>query len=235
MADIGNGYGSEWHLLRWLGRHRQELDKRVLAATGGERVEWLDFRFDDQNGGDRELRGVEFLPADHKARVAWSTFWPTKGNAQNWDAIGRVWRGDSAEWLLVEAKAHLDELASTCGADREKGGFPLIVETLKQTKQRLGIANGADWLTGYYQYANRLAVLDFLNRHDEPSRLLLVYFTGDHVPGRTCPRDAAGWRAALEAQDRHLGIAEGHTLRERVHSLFLPVTTARARVAEAIG
>ena len=37
IRSFGSGYGSEWHLLRWLGRHRQELDKRVLAATGGNK------------------------------------------------------------------------------------------------------------------------------------------------------------------------------------------------------
>jgi hypothetical protein len=43
MAEMGNGYGSECHLLRYLGRHRTELDKRVREETGGQHVEWLDY------------------------------------------------------------------------------------------------------------------------------------------------------------------------------------------------
>ncbi len=36
MAEIGAGYGSEWHLLRYFGRHRRLLDQRVSVTTGAE-------------------------------------------------------------------------------------------------------------------------------------------------------------------------------------------------------
>ena len=32
MDKIVAGYGSEWHLLRYMGRHRQNLTVKLLAA-----------------------------------------------------------------------------------------------------------------------------------------------------------------------------------------------------------
>ena len=46
MAKIDHVYGSECHLLRYLGRHRRILDQRVLEATGGQAIEWIDYHFD---------------------------------------------------------------------------------------------------------------------------------------------------------------------------------------------
>lgn len=46
MGKIGHGYGSEWHLLRYLGRHRNLLDNAVRDATRCGRFDWLDFGFD---------------------------------------------------------------------------------------------------------------------------------------------------------------------------------------------
>lgn len=45
MGKMGNGYGSEFHLLRYLGYHRQELNRAIEKETGGLVTEWLDFAF----------------------------------------------------------------------------------------------------------------------------------------------------------------------------------------------
>jgi len=44
-GGFGNGYGSECHLLRYLGRHRDRLNAEVCRETGGSDVRWLDFPF----------------------------------------------------------------------------------------------------------------------------------------------------------------------------------------------
>ena len=64
MADIGDGYGSECHFLRWMGRHRKLFDERVSAAVSrpGEAINWLDFKFaPNKKWPDAELKGLEFL------------------------------------------------------------------------------------------------------------------------------------------------------------------------------
>jgi hypothetical protein len=224
MAEMGAGYGSESHLLRYLGRHRGRLNREVLRATEGDNIEWLDSRFDgSRKWGDGERKGLDFLPPDSTAQSAWKAAWPRRGNPPNWDAVGRVRVRGVHEWLLVEAKANTEELESTCGASPE-GGLDLITSTLRATKKALGVAADRDWLRGYYQFANRLAVLNILDSVGLPARLLLIYFVGDQNSGFTCPADQAQWRAALETQDRHLGISVRHRLADRVNKLFLEVS-----------
>ena len=65
MAQIGYGYGSEFQLLRFMGRHRDLLDneiKKQINQTG--EIHWLDFGFTDLDAtliGDEEQKGLAFL------------------------------------------------------------------------------------------------------------------------------------------------------------------------------
>ena len=86
MSHAGDGYGSEYHLLRFLGRHRSYLDERVLDRTGASRVSWLDVPFERREyGPDAPLRGLEFLE-DTQLRAQHREFWPGNGAGLAWDA-----------------------------------------------------------------------------------------------------------------------------------------------------
>ena len=63
MAEIGCGYGSEFQLMRFLGHHRQDLNKMIKDATGNSGdIQWLDFPYDDNRiSGDGELKGIKTL------------------------------------------------------------------------------------------------------------------------------------------------------------------------------
>lgn len=225
MAHMGYGYGSEFHLLRFLGRHREYFDARVKQATGARSVNWLDCLFKPEPNPptwDSEWRRLDFLPESSAARKLWKKFWPTKGQQHNWDAVGRILIEDRREWLLVEAKAHLAELETSCGAS-ENGGRPKIERALNQTAKEIGIQKCSDWLEGYYQYANRIAALNFMIQNGELGRLLYVYFCGDRFPEKECPENEVGWSVALAQQDEHLGLSNGHTLADRMHKIFVPV------------
>ena len=224
MAEIGDGYGSEWHLLRYLGRHRDDLDGRVIAEIAATSVRWRDFLFDPEKPRlDREWEGLDFLPERHPALLAWAQHWPQSGTQQNWDAVGRAKIDGTDEWLLVEAKAHLGELTSRCGA-KESGGLPKIRKALENLKRSLGAADDRDWLNGYYQFANRLAVLDFLTQNGIPARLLFIYFLGDKRDGDVrCPKCSEEWQETLSHQDQWLGLKADHRLAKRIHKIFLPV------------
>jgi hypothetical protein len=226
MAEIGHGYGSEWHLLRFLGRHREHLGAAIQRLIGCDTVSWLDFPFDPKNKKwkDVEWKGLDFLPQDGAARGKWTEFWPQTGRPPNWDAVGKVSVNGQREWLLVEAKAHLGEIESSCQAS-PAGGLDTIRAAFETTKKALDVQRDRDWLSGYYQFCNRVAVLYFLNQHDVPARLLFLYFTGDtfREGSADCPADEEGWQEALSKQAEHVGLPDGHVLSSRIHKLFLPV------------
>jgi hypothetical protein len=228
MAVIGAGYGSECHLLRYLGRHRRAFDARAGAALGGEVLEWLDFHFDpSQVWPDGERRGLDFIE-DAALQAAWAAWWPQGRGIHAWDAVGRYRVGRETGWLLVEAKANLEELASDCQA-KPAGGRGQIETALAAVKSALGVDVSRDWLRGHYQLANRVAALHFLGRHGVAARLLYVYFSGDRTPNRTCPADATGWSAALAAERVHLGIPPEAPLQARLHALHLPIVLGAGR------
>ncbi len=226
MAAIGDGYGSECHLLRYLGRHRERLNAVVQEATGATRLRWIDFPFEPtQKWKDGRWPGLDFLPDKAKARKKWHGFLPEQDQLQHWDAVGLAEIDGRAEWLLVEAKAHLGELRSDCLA-RADNGLTTIREALSEVKNDLGVHEVRDWLNGYYQYCNRIAALWFLRRHKMKARLLFVHFTGDEFPMHAfeCPEDEAGWSPALHERRQHVGLPADHALTERMHEIFLPVT-----------
>ena len=190
MANIGDGYGSECHLLRWMGRHRRLFDQLVSKAVGkpGEPIRWLDFNFNPNRlWPDAELKGFEFLYGRPGLKPHWEDFWPTRGGIQNWDAIGWIGAEPQQELLLLEAKAHIAEMKSNCGAS-PNGGLPKIQRAFDEVKTSVGSNQQADWTRGYYQGANRIAALYFLQKEKVPNRLLFVYFLGDSFPGKECPR-----------------------------------------------
>jgi len=230
VSTLSNQYGSELHLLRYLGRHRTDLDRRILAETGGEAIRWLDFNFDQTplahrkrtQNWDIELKGLEFLDDDSVARGSWPEFWPAGLGQITWDAVGQLEREGKWEWLLVEAKAHHAELESSCKAS---GGDSreMIRRAFDRTKQALGVRADADWFTTYYQFCNRVAALHFLTSSGEQARLVFIYFTGDDYPGKICPASPEEWHDRLANLDRHVGLPKDHALANRIHKLFIPV------------
>lgn len=228
MGKIGYGYGSEWHLLRWLGRHRKELSEKILIKMKHpeSNIVWIDFLHAASPKPlqrDREYTGISFLSPSHPIHLGWKSFWPASGNSQNWDAIGQLQPNTAEpEWLLVEAKAHTEEIKSDCGAT-SKQSIDLIEHSFNAVKSTLGVPTHADWLKQYYQYANRLATLHFLRKHGIKAHLVFIYFCGDSNPSGTCPSDARGWAPALERQDTYLELPPRHSYSDFIHKIFLNV------------
>jgi hypothetical protein len=250
MSTIGFGYGSEWQMLRFLGRHRRFWNETVAGlltedGVGGITcIEWLDFPFSAKTPThDQELKGMDFL--DKKGWVTWKqSYWPdpaaplvNRDGIHTWDAVGRLYSpaNPDGEWLLAEAKAHESELfeSPACGA----GGSSLVTITaaLKQTFLAMGCAE-ADWerrrdawlTVGNYQIANRLAALHFL-RHvvHQPARLLFVYLLNDRFEGRQCPATAQPWNRHLVRMYDSMGILFEHKFKPFIHYLCLDVTNGQ--------
>jgi hypothetical protein len=231
MGKMGCGYGSEFHLLRYLGYHRNDLSRAIEKETSGRIIDWRDFRFDARGKFpylDAELKGLEFLGREAVGvEPAWAEFWPQSGNPPNWDAVGLLQLASHTEFLLVEAKAHTSEVNSDCGAD-EKGGLGIIRKAFARTIEAHGFNSDPEkWLKPYYQYANRLATLHFLLRHDVLSRLVFIYFTGDdptlYRKPVVCPKSEQEWDSHLQKMYDHLGMPGSSELKRRVHRVFLPI------------
>lgn len=233
MAELSYGgverpYGSAWHLLRFLGYHRELLNGKVCGAAGISAIKWLDFGFERENG-DSELSGMDFLlngnSHEAKALEAWKDCWPQSGTRHHWDAVGKVLAFDgSTEWILVEAKAHVQELHSSCGAV-SPGSLESISGAVSRTAGSLGAESAESWMSEYYQFASRLVVLDFLETRGVMARLVCICFCGDRRPdGLFCPSSEREWRPALQRMYSRMGLSQGgNGIMKRVHHVFLRV------------
>jgi hypothetical protein len=238
LATIGYGYGSEWHLLQHLGRRRAAFTRQIQALTKCTGIEWVDHdEYVDPSGclTVREPRGLEFLASADPIRQEWELLWPQSGAVHNWDAVGRTTAEAKSSWILVEAKAHLGELVSSCTATAATSR-DRIQKVLNQTRTDLGATSNTDWTREHYQYCNRLALLHFLRVHSIDAHLIFVYFTGDRMDigraGRECPVSEGGWQETLETQDRYVGLPSSAPIRGSIHRLILPAY--RANLAEQI-
>ena len=234
MATVGYGYGSEWHLLQYLGRRRDAFTKTIEDLTRISSVHWQDHTetLDASTGAPkvRELVGLEFLDPQDPARQEWERRWPQRGGVHNWDAVGQGLTYDHQTWILIEAKAHVGELKSSCGATSE-ASLHQIRKVLDATRSDLQVTVETDWTSPYYQYCNRIALLHFLVKHGVDAHLAFVYFVGDRSDlggaRRNCPANPQDWQTSLDAQDRHVGVPADAPIRARIHRTFLPAYHSR--------
>jgi hypothetical protein len=234
------GYGSAWHLLRCLGWQRERFTAQIAREVGASSISWLDFPAYTGNRSylsgmpirDGEWKGIAFLD-DQEVRRAYSKFWPSRGEQQNWDAIGKATIGGREVWLLVEAKAHPAEIGCRGTNASESRGRPQIRAAFKETLEALGHDDGAattlaeQWLTGYYQHANRLATLHFFNKQGIGARLIFLYFCGDrHPDGKFCPAKPEDWKSVVNEIHDDLGLKGTASLEDKVHTIFMHVDHA---------
>ncbi len=220
-SKLGLGYGSEFHLLRMLGRHRSAFDRQVLTALNSAvpNIEWLDAKNAGANNPDAEYICIDFMKEmiDYAALyAAWREIWPSS-LGPNWDAVGK--NGD--EWLLVEAKAHPQEMISDCKAGTVSA--KKISDQFQDIQRRHGISNAHDWQKKYYQKANRLLVLDFLLQHGIKAKLVFVYFiNGYDQPGTNQNvKSQSDWQHLIDDQDSYLDIQSAALLKSHTVNVFV--------------
>jgi hypothetical protein len=202
--------------LKWIQRGVNTNPDMFTAAVlekipGAKSVSWRSPLADD---GYAEYRDGEFLTqigAQH-LRERLEQFWPRLG--PQWDALGVT---DSGDVLLVEAKAHIDELCSP-GTAAGEISRPRIEEALAKTIAALGAKPKSDWADVFYQYANRLAHLHFLLDAEVSAWLVLVNFVDDTEMNG--PLDAREWEAAYRVVNHVLGINNRAPLMRRVVHVY---------------
>lgn len=218
MSELHFKYGSEWYLLRFLGYHRQELNKMISKSLGiSKDIDWLDFEYKRNSENklyDSELKALSFLrksgvhkqlKIDYAKTInEWHKKWPTKGQPITLDAVGIV----GEKLILVEAKANTNEIKSSSGSKRD--GRKIIRDSLEYLKNKLKIKVDNDWLEKYYQMANRIFLLDFLLSRKIDTYLVYIYFCNDYRRSSTStyPTNSKEWQKHIEEQDKYLGIKD---------------------------
>ena len=186
MAEIGYGYGSEFQLMRFLGHHRELLEKKIsMALNESGTFHWLDFEFNSPRvriSGDKELQGLSFLSKlDYPKSIIKTTLDEYKKTGinklsswQSWDAIFTL----DGTLYLVEAKARIEEMKSP--KENNGGGSKSKIRDFfkknLQENMKYQIPIDEEWFGEYYQLANRLATAAFLNNQRIKTRVLYIYF-----------------------------------------------------------
>lgn len=233
MRPPGKEYGSEYRLWQYFyGTRRADLDAAILEAIGSSdrSLSWV--YPDEVNAPNQhEFENLDFLSTGEFAETVseFKRVWPTTGTGISWDGI--AWAESTPRQLiLIEAKANQPELCSAPSGAGE-ASLKVISSALGRAKSFLRVHYRFSWTKSYYQYANRLFVLSFLERKLS-CHLVFLYFTGEKFPdGTPCPRDPEEWRELIHACHLSLGLASpnepeklwAHELGKRVHEIFLPV------------
>jgi hypothetical protein len=216
MAEMALGYGSEYQLLRFLGHHRNELERNILKNTKIDEnteysMEWLDYPKDEKRKSlDGEYIGLDFLDKKINKKLSsnWRKYWPKNG--PHWDSV--VYCSPFApnsnlkdKWIIVEAKAHLKELESDSKADKESK--KIIEKAFEATQRRFNIKTQNSWFKKYYQLANRLAFVNFMLDNGVQCSLLNIYFiNGWPKNPEKNVKDIKEWREKINDEYLYLGI-----------------------------
>ena len=189
MAQIGYGYGSEFQLLRFMGRHRKMLDNEICTSLHESgHINWLDFSLGTRFcsiTGDEELKGLSFLNDESITKIYTEDVIKRtikdykKYNInnidkwQNWDAVFTL----NNIIYLVEAKAYVHEFKDGNNIHGEKSQKEIerfFSEQMNMTGLKANI--NEEWFKSYYQFANRLAMAAFLNNHNIKTKVLYIFF-----------------------------------------------------------
>ena len=163
---------------------------------GTSAIDWVSPLKNDDFAEYRDSDFLKILGLEH-LQDQLRKFWPTRG--PQWDALGK----SDNKYYLVEAKANIPEINSTCQAKSPRSVFK-IEQAISDTKQYLNIENGEGWLDGFYQYANRLAHLFFLRELcGVDAELVFVYFCDDPTHISTSREE---WHTVLTDQKKIMGI-----------------------------
>ena len=235
MAQIGYGYGSEFHLMRFLGHHRDLLERRISQQIKEVGIfNWLDFEFEKNPlssiCGDKELKGLSFLKrigaSDNQIEPVISEYHSYSINKinswQNWDAIFTL----NGTLYLVEAKAHVSEISSgniEHGDSSKDEILRFFTEQLGENTQ-YNFPVTREWLRNYYQLANRMATAALLNKHGIKTKVLYIYFINGYdkriVDEKKVVRiyednaSKSDYEKAIEKEERSLGIYQNERLAE---------------------
>lgn len=203
--------GSQRMIQKLVNEQPEVLTNAINDILGiSDEIVWVSPKRDDNYA---EYRDQAFLERLGIKEVDLSAFWPING--PQWDALGK---GTSEKLFLVEAKSHIPELISECKASEQS--IDKIKSSLEATKKRFNVQTAYDWTKPFYQYANRLAHVNWLNENGFNAWLVNVYAVNDEeMDGPKCIEE---WLGAIRLLHRCLGIRE-NLIEKLVIDVFIDV------------
>ena len=200
-------------------------NEKIRSAFGWpaeEMIEWRSPIKSDQYteyGDDKFLKrlGIRI----EELAVPLRLFWPRNG--PRWDGLAR---SSSRKFLLVEAKAYIEE-SVYFGSKARNVSRMKIDEALEESKQAYAAAANANWASPFYQYANRLAHLHFLvSKNKIDGYLIFLYFANAPDVPSSCT--AEQWEGATRLTEKCLGLGR-HVYRDRIATIVIDVAEMLAQ------
>lgn len=186
--------GSQFLLAEYVNSQSEWLNSQILRAStqllnemnDELAIEWISPL---KQQGFKEYRD-NFLNALGMPGEIPNHVWPRRGPV--WDGLAKA-KGNNGEEivLLVEAKAHLSEMNSELRAT-SLHSIRVIQNTFQKFRQKNGIDEkyASVWENSYYQLANRLIYLDYLNHTlNIRTYLVLINFLDDQTNVKTSLQD----------------------------------------------
>lgn len=229
MGKMGLGYGSEYQLLRYMGRHRNLLDCKILKVLGleKERIEWLDFNFSGKEpfSKDSELVGIRpFFQEKNFSLIQeqWKNFWPSKARQHNWDAVFKI----QDQWFFVEAKARKNEFTKTSIKECEKENKTKIEQVLNETKEFFENKSNVKWIDSkYYQLCNRLAFIYFCEKMSINAKIIYINFINGYKKKTVFVYDNVSdekqWKKYLKTAYTELGFNNDAKLKKYLINVYI--------------
>lgn len=216
MPDLAASGSQRWLQLA-VNVQRRLVEEPLVGSLGSGSHSPLEWLGPLHSSGYREYKDLDVLKAlgaPISVQHSLVEFWPRRGPA--WDGLAR---SSSGELLLLEAKAHIPELASGRSQVAPES-VGKITERLREVREFLAPKSTAEWAHTFYQYANRLAFLYFLRHVNQlPAHLVFVYFVNARdVRG---PASRMEWESALSLMYAALGLPRRHPLSPYIHNIFI--------------
>ncbi len=193
--------GSQKWIQKLVNEEPDMLNRQLrinLHLPEDEAIEWLSPLKKDEYAEYRDKAVLDLLGIS-LGTIPTSTFWPQGG--PQWDGLGKT----SRSVFLIEAKSHISELLSSLQA-KDPTSIKTIHYSLEKTKKALGSKTDFDWSNTFYQYANRLAHVNFLRSFNVLAYLVCVYFVNDLEMGG--PTTVDEWKGTIRLLHECLGLRE---------------------------
>jgi len=133
-----------------------------------------------------------------------------------WDGLART----DGSVILVEAKGHIAEIVSprTRASEPARGRIRRSMEEAQQSLSPKSFG-WVDWTSTFYQYANRVAHLQFLREHNGiRAHLVNIYFLNASDVGG--PSSIDEWKGAIKVVKTYLGLGRTR-MSKYMHDIFV--------------